>query len=67
MGFSRDSIARVWKAFGLKPHRHEHFQFSADSEFDDKVRDVVGLYMSLPANALIHAGGRTNCDLRQKP
>jgi hypothetical protein len=43
----------VWKAFGLQPHRHEHFQFSTDPEFVDKVRDVVGLYMSPPSNAVV--------------
>lgn len=53
VGFSHDSVARVWKAFGLQPHRHEHFQFSTDPEFVDKVRDVVGLYMSPPANAVV--------------
>jgi transposase len=53
LGLSHDSIARVWKAFGLQPHRHEHFQFSTDPEFVDKVRDVVGLYMSPPSNAVV--------------
>jgi transposase len=53
VGLSHDSIARVWKAFGLQPHRHEHFQLSTDPEFVDKVRDVVGLYMSPPANAVV--------------
>lgn len=52
LGLSHDSIARVWKAFGLQPHRHEHFQFSTDPEFVDKVGDVVGLYMSPPQNAV---------------
>ena len=53
LGLSHDSIARIWKAFGLQPHRHEHFQFSTDPEFVDKVRDVVGLYMSPPQNAVV--------------
>ena len=53
LDLSHDSIARVWKAFGLQPHRHEHFQLSTDPEFVDKVRDVVGLYMSPPQNAVV--------------
>ena len=52
-GLSHDSIARIWKAFGLQPHRHEHFQLSTDPAFVDKVRDVVGLYMSPPSNAVV--------------
>jgi hypothetical protein len=53
LGLSHDSIAWIWKAFGLQPYRHEHFQFSTASEFLDKVRDVVGFYMSPPQNAVV--------------
>ena len=52
-GLSKDSIARIWRAFGLKPHRSETFQLSSDPFFVDKVRDVVGLYMNPPANAVV--------------
>jgi transposase len=52
-GLSHDSIARIWKAFGLQPHRQEVFQLSTDPLFIEKVRDVVGLYMSPPHNALV--------------
>lgn len=52
-GISRDSVARIWKAFGLAPHRSESFQLSTDPNFVDKVRDVVGLYLSPPENALV--------------
>jgi transposase len=53
MGLSRDSVSRIWRAFGLKPHRAETFQISTDLYYVDKVRDVVGLYMSPPENALV--------------
>lgn len=53
MGISRDSVSRIWRAFGLKPHRADTFQISTDPYYVDKVRDVVGLYMSPPENALV--------------
>lgn len=52
-GISHDSVARIWKAFGLAPHKSESFQLSTDPNFVDKVRDVVGLYLSPPRNALV--------------
>jgi transposase len=52
-GISRDSVARIWRAFGLKPHRTESFQLSTDPDFVEKVRDVVGLYLDPPTNALV--------------
>lgn len=52
-GFSRQTISRIWRTFGLQPHRSEHFTLSKDPYFVDKVRDVVGLYLDPPANALV--------------
>lgn len=52
-GLSHMTIARVWRAFGLKPHRSETFQLSSDPQFIEKVRDVVGLYMDPPNNAVV--------------
>jgi len=52
-GISRESVSRIWKTFGLKPHRSESFQLSTDPFFFEKVRDVVGLYMSPPENAIV--------------
>ena len=52
-GISHDSVARIWRAFGLQPHRTESFRLSTDPFFVEKVRDVVGLYMSPPENALV--------------
>jgi len=52
-GISHNSVARTWRAFGLKPHRADTFQISTDPYYVEKVRDVVGLYMSPPENALV--------------
>ncbi|MCA1696185.1 MAG: IS630 family transposase, partial [Actinobacteria bacterium] len=53
VGLSQSAIVRVWNAFGLKPHRSETFKLSTDPYFVEKVRDVVGLYMSPPENAIV--------------
>jgi transposase len=52
-GLSVSSVQRIWRAFGLQPHRLETFKLSTDPLFVDKVRDVVGLYMSPPAHAVV--------------
>jgi transposase len=52
-GFSRQTVSRIWRTFGLAPHRSENFTLSNDPYFIDKVRDVVGLYLDPPANALV--------------
>jgi transposase len=43
-GISVSSVQRIWRAFGLQPHRMENFKLSTDPDFVAKVRDVVGLY-----------------------
>ncbi len=53
LGLSHSTVGRVWRAFRLKPHRTEGFTFSNDPMFVEKVRDVVGLYMSPPDNAVV--------------
>jgi transposase len=52
-GLSKSTVARVWSAFGLKPHRTETFQLSKDPLLVDKIRDIVGLYMAPPDNAVV--------------
>jgi transposase len=52
-GLSQSTVSRIWRAFGLQPHRSENFQFSSDPYFIEKVRDVVGLYMTPPVNAIV--------------
>lgn len=53
VGLSADTIGRIWHAFGLKPHLTESFKLSPDPQFIDKVRDIVGLYLSPPVNAVV--------------
>ena len=52
-GLSVSSVQRIWRAFGLQPHRLETFKLSTDPHFVAKVRDVVGLYMSPPDRAIV--------------
>ena len=52
-GFSHTTIRRIWTAFGLQPHRSESFKLSSDPLFVEKVRDIVGLYLSPPNRALV--------------
>ncbi len=53
LGLSQSTVSRVWRAFGLQPHRSETFKLSTDPLFIDKVRDVVGLYLNPPDKALV--------------
>jgi transposase len=52
-GMSQTAISRIWRAFGLKPHRTEAFRLSPDPQFIDKVRDIVGLYLNPPEAAVV--------------
>jgi transposase len=52
-GFSHMTISRVWRAFGLQPHRTETFKLSPDPLLIEKVRDIVGLYMNPPDHAVV--------------
>jgi transposase len=47
-GLSQTAVVRIWRAFGLQPHRAETFKLSTDPLFIDKVRDIVGLYLNPP-------------------
>ncbi|MFE5516094.1 IS630 family transposase [Streptomyces sp. NPDC056529] len=53
LGLSQSTVSRVWRAFGLQPHRSETFKLSTDPYFVDKVHDVVGLYLDPPERALV--------------
>ncbi len=53
LGLSQSTVSRIWRAFGLKPHRADTFKLSTDPYFIEKVRDVVGLYMAPPDNAIV--------------
>jgi transposase len=52
-GVSVSSVQRIWRAFGLQPHRIESFKLSTDPDFVAKVRDVVGLYVAPPEHAVV--------------
>jgi transposase len=52
-GMSQSAVSRIWRAFSLQPHRQEIFKLSKDPLFVEKVRDIVGLYMSPPARAVV--------------
>ena len=55
MGVSHTSVQRIWSEHGLKPHLVRGFKVSNDPDFVAKVKDVVGLYLDPPANALVLA------------
>jgi hypothetical protein len=53
VGLAPSTIHRIWKAFGLQPHRTDTFKLSTDPLFVEKVRDVVGLYLNPPERAVV--------------
>lgn len=53
MKLSQSTVARIWRAFGLQPHRQETFKLSTDPLFIEKVRDVIGLYLDPPVKAMV--------------
>lgn len=52
-GLSQSTISRIWRAFGLQPHRQETFKLSSDPLFVEKTRDIVGLYLDPPTKAMV--------------
>jgi len=53
MGLTQTAVSRIWRAFGLQPHRQDTFKLSTDPMFVDKVRDIVGLYLDPPLKAMV--------------
>jgi len=53
MAVSPSAVSRIWRAFGLQPHRQQTFKLSTDPQFVAKVRDIVGLYLEPPTRALV--------------
>ena len=53
VGLTQSAVHRIWKAFGLQPHRQQTWKLSKDPLFIDKVRDVVGLYLDPPERAVV--------------
>src|SRR3981189_2491636 len=75
-GMSRPTVHRIWKAFGLQPHRSDTFKLSTDPQLIEKVRDIVGLYLDPPDRGLwvcadeksqIQALDRTQPSLPMRP
>jgi transposase len=53
VGLTQTAVSRIWRAFGLQPHRQQTWKLSRDPLFIDKVRDVVGLYLAPPERAVV--------------
>ena len=53
VGLTQSAVQRIWKAFGLQPHRQDTWKLSKDPLFIAKVRDVVGLYLNPPERAVV--------------
>jgi transposase len=53
VGLTQSAVLRIWRAFGLQPHRQETWKLSKDPQFVAKVRDVVGLYLNPPERAVV--------------
>ena len=53
VGLNQTAVSRIWRAFGLQPHRQETWKLSKDPQFVDKVKDVVGLYLNPPERAVV--------------
>lgn len=54
-GISRQTVSEIWRAFGLKPWQQDKFKLSPDPELIEKIRDIVGIYMNPPVNAVVFA------------
>ena len=53
VGLTQTAVSRIWRAFGLQPHRQDSFKLSKDPWFVEKVHDVVGLYLNPPERAVV--------------
>jgi transposase len=53
VGLTQSAVLRIWRAFGLQPHRQETWKLSKDPQFIDKVLDIVGLYLNPPERAVV--------------
>jgi transposase len=53
VGLSHATVHRIWQAHALQPHRSETFKFTSDPKAEEKIADVVGLYLAPPTNAVV--------------
>jgi putative transposase len=64
---SKSTVQRVWNVFGIQPHRQKHFKLSTDPFFIEKVRDIVGLYLNPPENAMVLCvDEKSQCQARER-
>ncbi len=52
-GLNQTAVSKIWRTFGLQPHRVEHWKLSKDPLFVEKVRDIVGIYLDPPERAIV--------------
>ena len=67
LGLSQSMVSRVWRAFGLAPHKQDSWKLSSDPLFVAKVRDVVGLYLDPPERAVVLCVDEKNPDPGAQP
>ena len=60
MAVSPSSVGRIWAAAGIKPHRFKSFKLSNDKHFEQKLEDVVGLYLNPPEHAVVFSCDEKN-------
>jgi transposase len=53
VGVSHGTVHRIWQAHALQPHRSETFKFTSDPRAEEKIADIVGLYLAPPTNAVV--------------
>src|SRR5215208_3469412 len=53
VGLTQSAVLRIWRAFGLQPHRQDTWKLSTDPQFVEKVHDIVGLYLNPPERAVV--------------
>jgi transposase len=53
VGLNQTAVSKIWRAFGLQPHRQDSWKLSKDPQFIDKVRDVVGIYLNPPERVVV--------------
>ena len=53
VGVSQSTVSRVWRQFGLQPHRSRSYMASDDPKFEEKAADIIGLYLKPPAHAAV--------------
>jgi len=53
IGVSQSTVSRVWRQFGLQPHRSRSYLISDDPDFEDKASDIIGLYLNPPVHAAV--------------